>query len=69
MATVFPPRFKRTTEELGSFRSAAGDEWHLRLLYRGEWGVRRFFTTDGGAVVAHRFDTHALAMQWAAQER
>lgn len=39
------------------------------LRYHGEFGVEAQFLRDGELVIGRRFDTKALAVQWAEQER
>ena len=39
------------------------------LRYHGEYGVEALFLRDGELFYGRRFDTRALAVQWAEQER
>lgn len=39
------------------------------LRYHGEWGVEAAFLEDGNLLISRRFETYALAVQWAEAEK
>jgi hypothetical protein len=43
--------------------------WSAELRFHGEFGVEAQILRDGGLVIGRRFDTRALAIQWAEEER
>ncbi len=47
------------------------DHAHFRCVLRvhGEWGVEAQFWMNGELLIAQRFNTRALAVQWAVVER
>jgi len=63
-----PPNSKPTVETLWSFQRGTRTIT-CRLLYRGEWGVEAQIFKHGELVIGRRFDTRALAVQWADEER
>ena len=65
-----PPREARPAELLFEFVRAV-DQAHVRceLLYRGGWCVEARFLRQGDLLMSRRFDTRALAVQWAEAER
>jgi hypothetical protein len=38
-------------------------------LNHGNWGVEAQIMIDGGLLIGRRFETRALALQWAEMER
>jgi hypothetical protein len=63
-----PPRVPRLGEPLWSLR-VNHVTWSCELRYHGEWGVEAQILRDGDLVIGRRFDTRALAVQWAELER
>jgi len=66
-----PPRTKpRPGEFLFEFW-VESKRAHYRCELRsvGEWGVEAQFFKNGDLLIAQRFDTKALAVQWAVVER
>jgi hypothetical protein len=43
--------------------------WDAELCYHGEYGVEAQILRQGELVIGRRFDTRALAAQWAEEER
>jgi hypothetical protein len=62
------PRQPRAGESLWEFRKDH-HTWSAELRYHGEWGVEAQILRDGDLVIGRRFDTKALAVQWADEER
>jgi hypothetical protein len=58
----------RPAEEMWSFRKD-GVTWEAELRYHGEYGVEAQILRQGELVIGRRFDTRALAVRWADQER
>jgi|SRR5712692_3828650 len=65
---TIPPQQSRPGERLWSLRKD-GDEIDCQLRYHGEWGVEAQFFRRGEFWNGRRFDTRALAVQWAELER
>jgi hypothetical protein len=66
-----PPRQPQPGEILFEFVRESDHE-HFRCELRthgGEWGVEAQFFVRGDLFIARRFDTRALAVQWATIER
>jgi hypothetical protein len=42
--------------------------WSCELRYRGEWGIEAEILREGELALAGRFETRALALQWAQLE-
>jgi hypothetical protein len=65
---IVPARQARPGEPLWAFRS--GDHTiACELHYHGEYGVEAQFLRDGELLIGRRFDSRALAVQWAELER
>lgn len=63
-----PPRQPRASEPL--FTLQQGDQQVVcELGSHGEYGVKAQFCEDGEFRRSQRFDTRALATQWASEER
>jgi hypothetical protein len=58
----------REPEWLWDFRTADHHTYSCRLLHRGEWGVEAQILRDGVLMHGRRYDTRALALQWAERE-
>lgn len=43
--------------------------WTAELRYHGEWGVEAQIFKQGELVIGRQFETWALAVQWAGEER
>ena len=63
-----PSRTPRPGEPLWSFRKD-GATWSAELRYHGEFGVEAQILRESELVIGRRFDTRALAVQWADEER
>ena len=63
-----PARKPRPAELLWTVRKDA-HELACELRYHGEYGVEAQLLKDGDLLIARRFDTRALAIQWAEGER
>lgn len=46
-----------------------GVTWEAQLRYHGEYDVEAQILKNGDLVIGRRFDTRALAVQWAEEER
>ena len=65
-----PPRQPRAAELLFEFvREADHAHFRCELLYHGDWCVEARFMRQGSLLSSRRFDTRALAVQWAEFER
>ena len=67
-----PPRSsqRRPAELLFEFvRKSDRVQFRCELLDHGEYGVEARFTRQGGLLFSRRFDTRALAVQWAEAQR
>lgn len=63
-----PARKPRPGETLRSLPK--GDAtWEAELCYHGEYGVEAQLLRLGELVIGRRFETRALAVQWAEEER
>jgi hypothetical protein len=63
------PRGPRPGEPLWAFGRADQHTWSCELRDHGAVGVEAQILKDGELVIGRRFDTRALAVQWAAEER
>lgn len=62
------PAKPRPAEPLWTSRK--GDrQMSCELRYHGEFGVEAQILKDGELLIGRRFDTRALAVQWAEEER
>jgi hypothetical protein len=64
--TIVPFHGGRTAE-VAELAKSAGKS--AATKYRGEWGVEDQIFRDGEFTMGRRFDTRALALQWAEEER
>ena len=64
---IAPPK-PRPSEPLWMFRKGH-HQMSCELRYRGEFGVEAQILSDGELRIGRRFDTRALAVQWAELER
>jgi hypothetical protein len=62
------PRVPRPGEPLWELH-ANHVTWNCELRYQGEFGVEAQIFGDGRFFAGRRFDTRALAVQWAELER
>jgi len=62
------PRKPRPAEPLWTLQKGAR-RTQFELRYHGEYGVEAQLLRDGELLMARRFETRALAVQWAEQER
>jgi hypothetical protein len=62
-------RQPRPGDLLWEFRRADHHTFSCELRYHGEFGVEAQFLRDGDLLIGRRFDTKALAVQWANLER
>ena len=63
-----PPHVPRRGEPLWSVR-VNDVTWEAELRYHGEYGVEPQILRQGELAIGRRFDTRALAAQWADEER
>ncbi len=63
-----PPAKPRPGEPLFTL-TRDGHRLDCELRYHGEYGVEARFLRDGELSIGRRFDTKALAVQWAELER
>jgi hypothetical protein len=63
-----PPRKPQPGELVWSFRKDSR-QFDCELQYHGEWGVDAQILLDRELLIGRRFDTKALAVQWAEEER
>lgn len=64
-----PPRLGTPGDLLFAFRDAQQRQVGCELRDHGRWGWEAQFWTDREFVLGRRFDTRALAEQWAQLER
>ena len=64
-----PPRMSTPGIPLFSFRTATHRQVECELRSHGEYGWEAQFFIDGAFSQSRRFDTRALAEQWAEVER
>ena len=64
-----PPRQPQPGEFLWSFRNADRRQIDVELRDHGPYGVEAQFFCDREFLYSRRFDTRALAVQWAEEER
>ena len=67
-AKPLPARVSRPGEPLWSV-GKDGVTWEAELRYHSEFGVEAQILRQGELVIGRRFDTRALAVQWADEER
>ena len=63
-----PPRQPKPGEPLWELRKDHAT-WSCELRVHGEWGVEAQILRDGELVIGRLFDTRAIAVQWAVDER
>ena len=63
-----PARKPKPGEPLWALRKD-GVTWDAELRDHGEYGVEAQILLQGELVIGRRFDTRALAVQWAEEER
>ena len=63
-----PPKPPKPREGLWQLRTGHVT-WSCELLDHGAYGVEAQILRDGEFVIGRRFDTRALAVQWAELER
>jgi hypothetical protein len=63
-----PSSVPRPGQHLWSLRKE-GVTWEAELRYHREYGVEAQILRQGELVIGRRFDTRALAVQWADNER